>query len=188
MVLQTRYIVSREAFDHFVALPENADRNFEYIGGEIVEVVSNGKSSRKAADLIIYVGSHVKSNHLGRMTGADGGYVVHGEDYIPDAAFMSYARQPTASDAAYNPIAPDLAIEVLSPGNAGSYDERDKMLRKIGNYLAAGTVLWLVDPEQETIDVYVPGKPRQTLRVGDFLEGGEVLPGFRLAVASIFSD
>jgi Uma2 family endonuclease len=122
------------------------------------------------------------------MTGADGGYVVSGEDYIPDAAFMSYARQPVASDAAYNPVAPDLAIEVLSPGNIETPNERDKMLRKIGNYLAAGTVLWLTDPEQKTVDVYIPGQPRKTLRVGDFLEGGDVLPGFRLAVADIFRD
>ncbi len=187
MVLRTQPITKTE-FERFVMLPENRDRNFEFIAGEIVEVVSNNKSSRKAAKLIIYVGSHILTHHLGRMTGADGGYVVFGEDYIPDAAFMSYARQPISPDVAYNPVAPDLAIEVLSPGNVGSHDEREKMLRKIGNYLAAGTVLWLVDPEQETLDVYIPNQPRKTLRVGDTLEGGEVLPGFQLAVADIFSD
>ena len=187
MLLQTRYVTEDE-FERFVMLPENRDQNFEYIAGEIVEVVSNGDSSRKAANLIIFVGSHVKANRLGRITGADGGYKVSGEDYIPDAAFMSYARQPIASDDAYNPLAPDLAIEVLSPGNTDTPNERDKMLRKIGNYLAAGTVLWLVDPEQKTVDVYISGQPRKTLRIGEFLEGGNVLPGFRLAVADIFSD
>ncbi len=187
MVLKAPPITKTE-FERLVMLPENRDRNFEFIAGEIVEVVSNNKSSRKAAKLIIYVGGHVVTHHLGRMTGADGGYVVSGEDYIPDAAFMSYVRQPIAPDVAYNPVAPDLAIEVLSPGNVGSPNEREKMLLKIGNYLAAGTVLWLVDPEQETVDVYINGQPVQRLRVGDTLEGGNVLPGFQLAVTDIFSD
>jgi len=187
MLLQTRYVTDEE-FDHFVMLPENRDRNFEFIAGEIVEVVSNSKSSREAARMLGRVIVHVEDNNLGCVTGADGGYMVYGEKYIPDAAFISYARQPIAPDVAYNLVAPDLAIEVLSPGNTDSPDERDKMLRKIGNYLAAGTVLWLADPEQKTIDVYIPHQPRKTLRMGDYLEGGNVLPGFRLAVADIFKD
>ncbi len=130
-----------------------------------------------------HVSIQVQNQHLGAVTGADGGYILHGEKYVPYGAFMSYARQLELPDSLYNSVAPDLAIEVLSSGNTET-----KMLRKIGNYLAAGTVLWLADPEQKTVDVYIPGQPRKTLRVGDFLEGGDVLPGFRLAVANIFSD
>jgi len=182
MVFQTRYVTDEE-FDRFVMLPENRDRNFEYIAGEIVEVVSNSKSSSTAGKLIGRVSVHVDDNHLGRVTGADGGYMVFGEKYIPDVAFISNKRQPVDPEVAYNPLAPDLAIEVLSPGNTEL-----EMTRKIGNYLAAGTVLWVADYGTKTVDVYVPGQPRKTLRVGDFLEGGDVLPGFRLAVANIFSD
>ncbi len=182
MEFQTRYMTEKE-FDHFVTLPENRDRNFELIAGEIVEAVSNSKVSRTAVKMLAYASIHINDNHLGRCTGADGGYVILGEKYVPKGAFVSYTRQPVAPDVDYNPIAPDLAIEVLAPGNA-----EIKMLRKIGNYLAAGTVLWLVDPEQKTIDVYIPTQPRKTLRVGDFLEGGDVLPDFRLAVAKIFKD
>ena len=182
MVLQTRPMTDAD-FDRFVALPENADRNFEFIAGEIVEVVSNSKSSSTAGKLIGRVSVHADDNHLGRVTGADGGYMVFGEKYIPDAAFISYKRQPIDPEVAYNPIAPDLAIEVLSPGNT-----EIEMTRKIGNYLAAGTVVWAADYVTKTIDVYTPGQPRKTLRVGDFLEGGDVLPGFRLEVAKVFSD
>ena len=64
--------VSKEQFYEFVMRPENRDRNFEYIGGEIVEVVSNGKSSRKGFSLALEVGVYVKRNKLGRCTGADG--------------------------------------------------------------------------------------------------------------------
>jgi len=182
MVLQTRPMTDAE-FDRFVMLPENRDRNFEFIAGEIVEVVSNSKSSYEALKIMGRVSVHVDDNHLGRYTGADGGYIVSGEKYIPDGAFTSYARQQVAPNVPYNPIAPDLAIEVLSPGNTET-----EMTRKIGNYLAAGTVVWVADPEQKTVDVYTPNQPRKTLRIGDFLEGGAVLPGFRLAVAKIFSD
>ncbi|MEJ5197516.1 MAG: SdrD B-like domain-containing protein, partial [Anaerolineae bacterium] len=49
------------------------------------------------------------------VTGADGGYRVGDERYIPDVAFVSQSRQPAPSRDAYNAIAPDLAVEVLSP-------------------------------------------------------------------------
>jgi Uma2 family endonuclease len=182
MGLQTRYVTDEE-FDRFVVLPENADRNFEYIAGEIVEVVSNNLSSHLAAKLSARVTIHAEDNKLGIVTGADGGYMVSGEKYIPDVAFISFSRQPKPTRVAYNPLAPDLAIGVLSPGN-----DEIEITRKVGNYLAAGTVLWLIDPDQKTIDVYVPGQPRKTLRAGDFLEGGTVLLGFRIAVSSIFGE
>jgi Uma2 family endonuclease len=182
MVLQTRLITDAE-FDHFVMLPENRDRNFEFIAGEIVEVVSSSKSSRTAVKMSSRITIHVDDNHLGRVTGADGGYIVYGEKYIPDVAFISYTRQPRDPNLPYNPLAPDLAIEVLSEGNT-----QTEMTRKIGNYLAAGTVVWVADPEAQTIDVYTPNQPRKTLRMGDSVEGDPILPGFRLAVAYVFSE
>ena len=175
--------MTKDQFYEFVMRPENRDRNFEYIAGEIVEVVSNSKSSHEAMKIMGRVSVHVEDNNLGRCTGADGGYVIAGEDYIPDGAFISYVRQPLQPKVAYNPVAPDLAVEVLSPGNTS-----DEMTTKVGNYMAAGTVLWLVNPDKKIIDIHVPGQPVKRLRVGDFLEGGDVLPGFRLAVASIFAD
>ncbi|MBA3870637.1 MAG: Uma2 family endonuclease [Anaerolineae bacterium] len=177
-------VVTKEEFYEFVLRPENRDRNFEYIAGEIVEVVSNNESSEAAAKLIAYFGNYVLVNKLGRITGADGGYVINGEDYMPDAAFMSRKRQPVRPNkVAYNPVAPDLAIEVLSPGNSAS-----EIAIKSAHYMAAGTVLWLTDPEAKTIDVWIPGQPVKRLRVGDVLEGGDVLPGFKLEVADIFDD
>jgi Uma2 family endonuclease len=175
--------VPEAEFDRWVMLPENAGRNFEYIAGEIVEGVSNNKSSRAGLNIMAEVRTYVKQQRLGRTTGADGGYVVAGERYIPDGAFVSFARQPVAVDVAYNPVAPDLAVEVLSPGN-----EHSEIVRKVGNYLAAGTVIWVIDPDDETVNVYTPGLPRVTLRREDMLSGDAVLPGFRLAVADIFSE
>jgi len=173
--------MNKEEFYRFVALPENADRNFEYIAGEIVEVVSNSKSSLEAIRLVARVSVHVEDNNLGWVTGADGGYVVDGHDFIPDGAFISLTRQPEEPNYVYNPQAPDLAIEMLSPGNT-----QEEIAFKVSCYLAAGTTLWLGYPDKKIIDVLAPGKSPVRLHVGDTLEGGEVLPGFKIAIARIF--
>jgi Uma2 family endonuclease len=183
MAVPEKIRVTIEEFDEFINRPENADRLFEYIAGEIVEVVSNNYSSEVAAMLLINIGGHVLANKLGRVTGADGGYIVSGEKYIPDVAFISLARQPEPSHEAYNPNAPDLAIEVLSPTN-----KDEDMSVKIANYLAAGTVVWRVKPIEKKIEVFAPQTPTKYLGINDILDGGAVLPGFRLPVKDIFPE
>jgi Uma2 family endonuclease len=182
MVLELK-LYTVEEFETFILQPENANRDFEYIGGRIVEVVSNNYSSEIGASLLTEVGHFVKSNHLGRVTGADGGYMVVGERYIPDVAYVSKDRQPKPSHEAYNPIRPDLAIEVLSP-----YNDPSEMRIKIVNYLRAGTTVWLVDPDKKRVEVYLPGQAPQTLELDGTLDGGSVLPGFKLAVSAIFPE
>ncbi|MEO8612265.1 MAG: Uma2 family endonuclease [Chloroflexota bacterium] len=180
MALQIEHLPVEE-FDKFALLPENADKLYEYIGGEIVEVVSNNLSSEIAGLILMFVGLFVRQHDLGRVTGADGGYRVSGERYIPDVGFISKIKQPEPSREAYNPNPPDLAVEVLSPGN----DERDMRI-KIVNYLRAGTTVWLVDPDNQAVEVYSPKAPPKTLGIDHMLEGGDVLPGFTLAVKDIF--
>jgi Uma2 family endonuclease len=182
MAVQTRpYTI--EEFDQIVMQPENAERRLQYIGGDIVEVVSNNYSSQVAARILIRLGVYVESKDLGHVTGADGGYRVAGERYIPDVAFISKTRQPEASHEVYNPNAPDLAVEVLSPS-----DKPDDMRLKIANYLAAGTLVWVVEPEAKTVEVYTPGQKARRIRVAETLDGGAVLPGFALVVKDIFPE
>ena len=183
MVLQTKPVTIEE-FDRIVTKPENINRNFELIAGEIVEkMVSNPRSSAIGALAVEFLSTHVRQRGLGRVTGADGGYVVGDEKYIPDAAYISKMRQEKRPDEAYNPLAPDLAVEVLSPSN-----DDDEMRIKIANYLAAGTVLWVIDPDRERVEVYASGQPPKILGANDTLEGGALLPGFKLAVKELFAD
>ena len=181
MVFDTKPITA-EQLDQIALLPENRDRLLEFINGEIVEVVSNNKSSR----LGIRVGGRLEiyatTKGLGYVTGADGGYIVGSERYIPDAAFVSKSRQAAPSEAAYNPLAPDLAVEVISPT-----DDRDDLRLKIANYLAAGTVVWVIDPDKQQIEVYKPGQPPVVLGLDEALDGGSILPGFRLSLKDIFA-
>jgi Uma2 family endonuclease len=44
----------------------------------------------------------------------------------------------------------------------------------------------LVDPEVKEIEVYIPGQPLKTYHLDETLDGGDVLPGFTLAVKDIF--
>ena len=177
----TSYTV--EEFEQIAALPENADRRLEYIGGEIIEMVSNNYSSLVAALLLTKVFTFVLENNLGYVTGADGGYQVGEDRYIPDMAFVSKMRQPEPSHDAYNPNPPDLAVEVLSPT-----DDLNVMRFKVAGYLAAGTTVWVVDADKKQVEVYAPGQPPARKGADETLDGGNLLPGFTLAVKDIFPE
>jgi Uma2 family endonuclease len=172
-----------EEFDRFVTLPENADRLFEYCAGEVVEVVSNNYSSEIAMLIGAMLVLFVKKERLGHVTGADGGYVVAGQRFIPDVAFISSSRQPHPSREAYNPSPPDLAVEVLSPS-----DDSANLRMKVVSYLKAGTVVWVVDPDKKQVEIYAPDQLPKTANLDDTLAGGDVLPGFTLPVKDIFPE
>ncbi len=175
--------VSADEFERFVMLPENRERSFELIGGEVVEVVSNGKSSALGSRMNVLVGGFVLQHHLGFTTGADGGYQIEGERYIPDFAFVSKAKQSAPTSDAYNSVPPDLAVEVLSPSNTP-----DEIAIKEDNYLRAGVVAWVVNADAQRVTIYRPDAPPKTFGINDTLDGGDLLPGFTLPVKDIFAE
>lgn len=180
-MIQTKMTV--EEFDRWVLLPENINTNYEYIEGRVVEVVSRNKPSRIAAYIGGRLSIFVVDGNLGTVTTTDGGYMIDGERYIPDAAYVSFKRQPIPDDdAAYNAVAPDLAVEVLSPGN--SDEEIDT---KVKHYLAAGTVVWIFDPDTEAVTIHKPNTKAITLKADVELDAGDVLPSFKLKVAKVFA-
>lgn len=179
----TKTRMTVEAFERYAELPENRDKKLEYHAGEIIEVVSNDRSSQVAANIIILLGGYIKQQKLGRLTGADGGYMINGERYIPDVAFISASRQPKAIGQSWNHLAPDLAIEVLSPT-----DQATDVLDKVSNYLVAGVTIWVVDPIKQTVQVFAPNAAPRLLTSEETLEGGALLPGFSLSIASLFED
>jgi Uma2 family endonuclease len=181
MTVRTRMTV--EMFERFAELPENLDRQFEFIGGEIVEIVTNSYASIVAAQVLIELGLHVRKHQLGYVTGEAGGYAVAGERYMPDVGFISKSKQPEPPHETWIPQPPDLAVEVFSPT-----DKPHETRIKLVNYLAAGTVVWVIDPEAKRVEAYVPGQPVNTMGLDGTLDDGDVLAGFSLAVKNIFPE
>jgi Uma2 family endonuclease len=176
-----RVVVTAKDFDEWALLPENVEENYEFISGEIVAVVSNSYDSQVAALILVQILVYVRKKSLGWVTGADGGYQVGEERYIPDVGFLSVKRQPEPPRESYISMAPDLAVEVVSPT-----DSALNLRVKVANYLLAGSNVWMVDPDAKTVEVYQPGKTALILGADDTIPGGDALPGFSLPVTDIF--
>lgn len=174
--------MSAAEFHEWMQQPAQRDTDYELIAGEVVAVVSHPTASRLGARLLIRVGGFVEEHNLGEVSGADGGYIIGEGRYIPDVGFIATANlPPTVSVDGYVPAPPDLAVEVVSPT-----DSRRLLMIKVGDYLAAGTLVWVVYPAEQQVDVYAPGQPVRSLSKTATLDGGTVLPGFSLALQSIF--
>jgi Uma2 family endonuclease len=182
-VLEIERVMTVEEFDAWVLLPENIGRDYEYVGGRVIEVISNQQSSSYGALLSGLTTVYAIQNKLGFTTGARGGYWVVDERYLPDAAYVTRVRQFERTQDAYYPIAPDLPVEVLSPSNTA-----EEIYVEVANYLTAGTIAWVVDADRERIEIYTPGKPVRILRRGEMLDGSAVLPGFSVAVNDVFGE
>jgi Uma2 family endonuclease len=184
MVVELKQRVTLEEFENFIQQPENIDKTFEFIGGEIVEVPSNAFASKIAMLIGAAIIFYLRENDIGHVTGEAGGYIVSGELYAPDVAFISYARQPELATKGYNPNPPELAVEVISdPANA---DEQRRLRFKLASYLAGGVIVWVVNAEERLVEVHQVGQASQELDERDILTAEAILPGFELPVKDIF--
>lgn len=168
-------------------LPENADKRFELINGEIYEVNAPSPLHAYTSDeMYSAIRSHARQYDLGYAFSDSVSYTLPNEDkLIPDASFIRKDRikLPFPNKFAF---APDLAIEVFSPSNR----ERD-MLEKVESYLEPGTILvWVVYPARQVVYIYRRNQDGSlNLRKVDIngsLGGEDVLPGFSLAIKTIF--
>jgi len=104
-----------------------------------------------------------------------------GEGVQPDLLFVSRERLPGALPEGYLTVAPDLVVEVVSPSNAASAIQ-DKVLE----YLDAGVrLVWVVDPKARTATTYRSRSRIAILDEDEELDGGDVLPGFRLPLKKV---
>jgi Uma2 family endonuclease len=143
-----------------------------YLHGEVV------------ARLALVVGTHVGARRLGAVLAGDPGFILErGPDTVraPDVGFVRAERVPTPPPHAFAEFAPDLAIEILSPG-----DRPGEVLEKVADWLKAGTLLvWVVDPIKHSARVYRADGSEAFVAAHDVLDGEDVLPGFACALESI---
>ncbi|MBE2183979.1 MAG: Uma2 family endonuclease [Anaerolineae bacterium] len=184
MVAVPSRAMTADEFEDYDEFPENADKLLEFVSGEVYEVPSNAYASMISARIAGYIFIYLLANNIAYLTTEAGGYVVFGERYAPDVAVVRKEKQLEPAKVGYNPIPPDLAVEVDFPSTQESCYSLNL---KLGNYLAAGTVVWIVNVDAQEIEVYAPGQPTRVLTINDPLDGGDILPGFRLPVKDVFT-
>jgi len=169
-----------------VKIRDRERRLFELVDGVLVEKVMGYWESVLAIELARFLGNFVKRRKLGTIAGEAGMLrLFPGLVRIPDLSFISRARlaKHRAALAPILPLAPDLAVEVVSAGNTPR-----EIARKIREYFNSGCrLVWVVAPRSKTIAVYTsPAKPI-VLKETQTLTGGDVLPGFRLPLKKLFT-
>lgn len=165
--------------------PGGEKRLCELVDGVLVDKPMGYYESLLAALLIRFLGRFLDEHDLGVVLGADGTLrLAPGLVRLPDVSFISWDRFPGRRLPA-EPIpdlAPDLAVEVLSKSNTDA-----EMARKLQEYFSAGCrLVWYVLPDVRAVRVYTDPTEVRILHEDDILDGGAVLPGFRLTVREWF--
>jgi len=104
----------------------------------------------------------------------------------PDVSFVSYSRwpkdKPIPSRGNAWEVVPELAVEVVSPN-----DYVEEFVEKIGEYFRSGvSVVWVIYPINKIVHVYHSFTEIRGISETDELDGGAILPGFRVAVSLLF--
>lgn len=168
------------------ALGESDGRTY-LLEGDLYEMTpTEGRHGGIAANVAGPLWAFVLPRRLGRVYVAKTGFILSRDPdtlMAPDVAFVRAERLPPLEDQrGFLELAPDLAVEIVSPSERGA-----RLANKIRVHLAAGTrMVWVVDPDHGTALVYRPEAAPTMLARGDTLDGGDVLPGFRLAMEDLF--
>jgi Uma2 family endonuclease len=182
MTTGTRLVTAEELW----AMPNNARR--ELVRGEVRAMAPAGfEHGAVIINVAAPLAVHVKAQRLGVVLGAETGFVLKRNPDIvrgADVAFVAASRIPASGlPAKYWEGAPDLAVEVVSPG-----DTVEEVEEKVDDYLHAGTrLVWVINPKRRTVTVHRPGANPSILRDQDALEGADVVPAFRCSVADLFA-
>lgn len=161
------------------------DKRTELVKGVLVVREPAGyRHGAVAMNLSLVLGNFVQAHSLGRLLAAETGFKLFSNpDTVraPDIAFIRSDRVPEPPPAGFPAMAPDLAVEVLSPD-----DRPGAVLEKVGDWLNAGVrLVWVVDPMRGLARVYRADGTETLLAAGDALDGEDVLPGFVCPVADV---
>ncbi len=182
MGIETKLVTAEE----LLHMPEDGYR-YELIHGEVLRMPpSGGEHGRVAMTIGSSLRQYVGQNGLGAVYAAETGFkLATNPDHVraPDVAFVRKTRVEQAGKVTgFWPGAPDLAIEVVSPGD--SYSDVEE---KITDWLAAGTrMVVVVNPKKRSVSVYRSSTDIAILLEEQTLDGGDVVPGWSIPVRQIF--
>ena len=163
----------------------------EGVRGELIRGVlhRNKPAGMEHGEIVVTLGYElgrfIKPRKMGLLTAFSGYWLERDPDTVlgADIAYTSAAKiPPGVRITGYAEVAPDLVVEVVSPS-----DSPREAHDKAWMWLSYGVrLVWVVQPETRTVDVYRPGRVVVTLNEGDTLDGEDVLLGFTCAVREVF--
>jgi Uma2 family endonuclease len=161
-------------------------RLFELVDGVLVEKAVGSPESFLGGRLFRIVGDYADEYELGVVLPGDGPLRLKpGNIRYPDVSFIPWESLPGGelpTDKIWD-VTPALAVEVLSESNTPA-----EMDRKLNDLFSAGCKLvWFIDPPTKTARVYTSAKKFKELDETGTLDGGKVLPGFKLQLADLFA-
>ena len=170
--------------DQLYELPDE-DLHYELVQGRLVrEPPPGGAHGRVAATITGLLVQYAQQHRNGVVLTCDTYFVLaRAPGRGPDVAYISRDRYLSLDEPERAiPGAPDLAVEVMSPGNREA-----ATAAKVADYLAAGTTLvWVVDPRCRQVRCYRRLREQRTLSGADLLTADDLLPGFGVPVRDLF--
>lgn len=185
MAVQERLYTAQELWERLHQGGEN--QRLELVQGEIVEIApTGGQHGLVTMELGRLIANYAREQGLGFVAGAETGFILATKpDTVraADVSFITKDRLPRPVPVRFFPLAPDLAVEVVSPS-----DVAQDVRRKVIDFLQAGTrLVWVVYPDTHTVDVYRPAQDVRVVEATGTLHGEDVLPGFELPLRELFA-
>jgi Uma2 family endonuclease len=173
--------------EDLLTMPEG-DR-YELVNGELMERHMGWDSSWIGGRMYYFLFAFALAHRSGWVVPADASYQCFPDAPSlvrrPDVSFIRRGRLPGGRrPRGHCPVAPDLAVEVVSPNDL--YSEVEE---KVGEYRRAGVhLVWVIHPPTRTVRVHRLDGTITDLTEADELSGEDILPGFRCAVRELFAD
>jgi Uma2 family endonuclease len=173
--------------EEFSRLPDPPDGSHQELvrGVIVVSPPPKGPHGFSCSAVNGAIWSYLQEHPIGQVFGNDTGVVTKtSPDTVrgPDVSYWSFERLPTVPEDDYIRVAPELAVEVLSPSNRPG-----EVIQKVREYLAIGTnIVWVLSPPDRSVTIYRTVEEGRVLHSGSTLTAEDVLPGFSIPVAKLF--
>lgn len=175
--------------DELEAMPNDGYRH-EVVNGKLVMSPKNNFQHEQICQRLNFaLETFNRAHHLGAILGSNMGFWMANRNCrAPDVSFVAKARLLQlgfrSDTQTFFPGAPDLAIEVMSPGNTPR-----EMDERLADFFASGSqIVWIIHPTAQSVEVCHSRTDRRLVVAGGVIEGEHVLPGFRLQVSDIFKS